>query len=267
MTIKETLFTRNTATGGDGVDRGITAALSASGNGGALANQSGDLEIQNSAFTFNQANGGPVTYVPPWGAGGGTGSGGGIYSSSSGALVLINCTLAANGANGGAGGHDDFNGQAPGGSAYGGALFVGGGRASVANLTFGTNSVEPGVLGSPEALGASISNVKATITLTNTVLACASSQTNVSGAIMDGGHNISSDASAAFTLPTSRDNTDPMLGPLADNGGPTPTMALLPGSPARDAGDDSVCPATDQRGIRRPQGAACDIGAFEAVPQ
>jgi len=58
-------------------------------------------------------------------------------------------------------------------------------------------------------------------------------------------------------------NTEPKLGPLADNGGPTLTMALLPGSPAIDAGDTSLAPATDQRGFPRPAGLAADIGAFE----
>jgi hypothetical protein len=56
---------------------------------------------------------------------------------------------------------------------------------------------------------------------------------------------------------------DPKLGPLADNGGPTVTMALLPGSPAIDAGNTSLAPATDQRGFSRPAGRAADIGAFE----
>ncbi len=57
---------------------------------------------------------------------------------------------------------------------------------------------------------------------------------------------------------------DPLLGPLADHGGPTHTMALLPGSPALNAGDASTCPAaTDQRGVARPQGAGCDLGAYE----
>jgi CSLREA domain-containing protein len=56
---------------------------------------------------------------------------------------------------------------------------------------------------------------------------------------------------------------DPMLGPLADNGGPTRTHALLPGSPATDAASTPECPATDQRGVARPQGAGCDIGSYE----
>jgi len=56
-----------------------------------------------------------------------------------------------------------------------------------------------------------------------------------------------------------------LLGPLAANGGPTPTHALLLGSPAFGAGTNTGCPATDQRGIVRPQGILCDIGAFERV--
>jgi hypothetical protein len=56
---------------------------------------------------------------------------------------------------------------------------------------------------------------------------------------------------------------NPMLGPLAANGGPTQTMALLAGSPAIDAGSNATCAATDQRGFARPAGASCDIGAFE----
>lgn len=61
---------------------------------------------------------------------------------------------------------------------------------------------------------------------------------------------------------------DPLLSPLADNGGPTSTMALQEGSPAVDAGNASGCPATDQRGAPRPHGGGCDIGAYEsgAVP-
>jgi hypothetical protein len=59
-----------------------------------------------------------------------------------------------------------------------------------------------------------------------------------------------------------------ILGPLQDNGGATLTHALVPGSPALDAAPvDANCPATDQRGVTRPQGAACDIGAVEGIAQ
>jgi hypothetical protein len=63
-----------------------------------------------------------------------------------------------------------------------------------------------------------------------------------------------------------KQNTDPLLGALQNNGGETDTLALQPGSPSIDAGTNDGCPATDQRGVSRPQGSACDIGAFELVP-
>jgi hypothetical protein len=58
---------------------------------------------------------------------------------------------------------------------------------------------------------------------------------------------------------------DPLLAPLANYGGPTATHRLLPGSPAIDAASTPDCPSTDQRGVLRPQGPACDIGSFERV--
>jgi hypothetical protein len=58
-------------------------------------------------------------------------------------------------------------------------------------------------------------------------------------------------------------DVDPLLGALADNLGATSTMLPAAGSPAIDAGNDASCPATDQRGVVRPQGAHCDIGAVE----
>jgi CSLREA domain-containing protein len=58
-------------------------------------------------------------------------------------------------------------------------------------------------------------------------------------------------------------DTNPLLAPLANNGGPTQTRALLPGSPAVDRYTGADCPSTDQRAYKRPAGQACDIGAFE----
>ncbi|MDL1911680.1 hypothetical protein FBQ81_13485 [Chloroflexi bacterium CFX6] len=58
-------------------------------------------------------------------------------------------------------------------------------------------------------------------------------------------------------------NSDPLLGALANNGGFTQTMALGTGSAAIDAGNNSTCASTDQRGVTRPQGTACDMGAYE----
>src|SRR5205823_5266247 len=61
-------------------------------------------------------------------------------------------------------------------------------------------------------------------------------------------------------------STDPKTGPFGNYGGPTATIPLLSDSPAIDAGDAAACPAVDQRGISRPYGFGCDIGAFESAP-
>ena len=81
------------------------------------------------------------------------------------------------------------------------------------------------------------------------------------------GNNLIGDGNAidAFSGPGDiTGNTNPGLAPLADNGGPTQTIALLPGSPAIDAGNNPNNLATDQRGFSRTAGGATDIGAFEA---
>lgn len=61
-------------------------------------------------------------------------------------------------------------------------------------------------------------------------------------------------------------DVDPQLGTLGDHGGFGATLLPAAGSPAIDAGDAAACPATDQRGVPRPQGAGCDLGAIEVVP-
>ncbi|MBI3242449.1 MAG: hypothetical protein HYZ49_09170 [Chloroflexi bacterium] len=113
----------------------------------------------------------------------------------------------------------------------------------------------------------------ATTTLYNTIIANNISARNCSATIIDGGNNLQfggdpfwGDSTCGATIPVA----DPLLGSLQNNGGLTKTHALLPGSPAIDAGNDSVCAADpvnslDQRGVARPQGAACDIGAYEFI--
>lgn len=89
----------------------------------------------------------------------------------------------------------------------------------------------------------------------------------LSAQIVDDGNNLQFPAElvpCAATIPVA----DPLLGPLADNGGPSETMALFFGSPAIDAGDQATCPVLDQRGEARVDGnfdtvVTCDIGAFE----
>ena len=81
----------------------------------------------------------------------------------------------------------------------------------------------------------------------------------------DLGHNLDQDGGCDLSGTGDISNQDPNLLPVtAANGGDVPTQALLAGSPALDAGDDADCPTTDARGVPRPQGSHCDIGAFEA---
>jgi hypothetical protein len=109
----------------------------------------------------------------------------------------------------------------------------------------------------------------ATLTLANSIVA--SAQDNCFFAPWGSGvvtltadhNNVFTDASC-FAGASDQVVTDAGLGSLADNGGPTLTHALLVGSPAIDAADTAICPATDQRGITRD--AACDVGAYEYVP-
>ena len=102
--------------------------------------------------------------------------------------------------------------------------------------------------------------------MANTLLATNTPGGNSLGQSVDDGGNLSSDDTCAFTNAGSLNNTDPKLGPLANNRGPTLTMALLAGSPAIDAGDSTSAPPTDQRGVPRPFGASADIGAYEYAP-
>ena len=77
--------------------------------------------------------------------------------------------------------------------------------------------------------------------------------TTISNSVVQGG----------FAGGTNIVTTDPKLGALANNGGLTQTMALGAGSSAVDAGNNSTCAASDQRGVTRPQGLVCDAGAYE----
>jgi hypothetical protein len=98
-------------------------------------------------------------------------------------------------------------------------------------------------------------------TLTSSILA-SNEPANCSGAFSDGGFNLDFPDSAC-----PGDALDPAVSALAGNGGLTPTQAITASSPAHDrvpAG--SACAATDQRGVPRPQGPACDAGAFELTP-
>jgi hypothetical protein len=101
------------------------------------------------------------------------------------------------------------------------------------------------------------------ITLHNTIISNSPVGGNCSGIMTSQGYNLDSGNTCGLAGSTDLSNTDPKIGPLQDNGGPTFTHALLSGSPAIDQGDNTNCPATDQRGVSRPKGSSCDIGAYE----
>jgi hypothetical protein len=148
---------------------------------------------------------------------------------------------------------------------HGGGIFHIDGELSVTNSTFAQN-VAPA--GTASGILVATFGAPARATITNSVLqgeggafACAV-EGGAAATLTSGGSNVISDGSCN-PIASDQSATDALLGPLADNGGPTLTHALLVGSPAIEAADDGGCPATDQRGVTRPQGTSCDVGAFE----
>jgi len=255
-------FLSNVVTGGAG--RGTSRA----GTGGAIHNLS-NVTAVNTTFDKNSATGGHGFGDFQAGSAGANGDGGGIYST--GAVVMLNCTLFQNTAFGGDGANFAGLPQTDGGAGRGGAIYASGGSVGATNLSFFINAAEGGRGGVSRSDGVSQGgaiyvSTGAVATILNTILANSFPGSNCFGTLTDGGHNISSDASCNFTSAGSLNSTDPELGPFGDYGGPTATITLLAGSPAIDAGDAGACPATDQRGISRPYGAGCDIGAFESAP-
>jgi hypothetical protein len=209
-----------------------------------------------------------------------------------GTATLTNCTLAGNTARGGDGSF--------GGSGYGGGVFNLDGSLTLTNCTVAGNTVTPGGLGTPgSADGDAVYNlafgntfaagtapppgsaVTASLTLVNTILAGSSGALHdLVNQELDGPH--ANTATVAATAPnlvvTHLDShgtlgtaqttgtpltANPHLGPLQNNGGPTPTRELLAGSPALNAGTTTGAPAADQRGL--PRGTTISLGAYQAT--
>ena len=253
--------------------------------GGGIGNftRGGGVAVVNIAYSNIISNSG----------GGGSGISNGAYSGgASGILNVVNSTISGNSADYGGGGilnGADLGGTAvaaitnctvSGNYAAGGGIEKGGGIENgadpgstailtVANCTFSGNRY-----GGIENDG---NGGTAALRIGNTILNAGASGPNLYsnlGTVTSLGYNLSSDNGGGYLTATGdQTNTDPMLGPLQDNGGPTFTHALLPGSPAIDTGDPNFNPPPDfdQRGT--PFGRVLlnwsgtyriDIGAYEA---
>lgn len=209
----------------------LVAANITIGDGGGIYNHLGTAELLGVTLQGNKA---------------GSRFGGAIYTA--GFVLLTNSTLSSNSARSGAG-----------------IYTYDGGRATLLNATVAkNNSTSIGAL----AIGLPSRDI---IGLKNTVLAenrggnCLNLAPSID-AILSSGFNVSDDASCSSRLIAAGDlnNTPALLNPLANNGGPTPTYLPKPASPAINGATVAGAPAKDQRGYKRPQGAAPDIGAVEA---
>jgi len=242
------------------------STISGNSAGGINNNASGTLEVSNSTISSN-------------GTSASFGAGGGIFNSGSTATVS-NSTISGNGNSvsgsdgGGIYNHSTLtvsNSTISGNSAEeGGGILSDFGTVTVGNSTISDNSA---------AFGGGINNKvtfpAASATFKNTIVAANHASAvvpDVRGSFTSQGHNLigQSDCSVEFCFTnedlvgTTANPIDPMLGPLANNGGPTLTHALLEGSPAIDKGVAVEGITTDQRGFARPQGTAPDIGSFES---
>jgi len=294
LQITRCLLSTNTSDGDGGgiltsgalaiLDTTLTGNIAGS-DGGAVYNQGGTLIIRNSRLLDNQGGyGGAVFNLNP---GSVTLSdsvlsnnfagryGGGI--SSSGTASVFGSTLSGNVAaiDGGgiyeeAGSLTTSNSTYSGGGAKGngGAIMVVAGEADLENVTITGSGATAG--------GGLFVSPQTDVALSNTIVAGNTTGGNCAGtgAITDGTVNLDDGTSCGFGG-GSLSGVAAGLGPLANNGGPTPTHALLAGSPAIDAGFASICASAavgnlDQRGEPRPVDgngdatAQCDIGAFEA---
>jgi beta-glucanase (GH16 family) len=203
--------------------------------------------------------------------------GGGIYGFFNSTINITNSTVSGNVAGDVAGGLralgdvNIVNSTISGNTStawHGGAAFLTDGTTTILNSTIAGNNAPSGTTGG--LFVGTFGPSSATLNLQNSIVAangdfgCFLAPFGAGAvAINSLGNNVLTDGTCN---PVGSDQivTDAGIGALADNGGPTLTHGLLAGSPAIDAGDAGACPATDQRGVARPLGAGCDIGAYEA---
>jgi len=210
-----------------------------------------NLTLTNSVVSNNSANSPHYCY------------GGGIVSDAA-TVTLTNSTLSGNSASYVGGILSDsgnvtltnstLSGNAGTGGAFRTVWNAGGIRVSTGSITLTNSTVSGNSAGSYNG-GISLYSISPTnvVQVINSIIAGNSAP------------NGDTNATPAAGSTNNIIGGDPQLAALADNGGPTQTMLPLPASPTIDAGSDASCPAIDQRGLSRPQGAHCDIGAVERV--
>lgn len=235
------------------------------GSGAGVFANSNFVTIINSVIRDNVAN------DAFFGCDGSGGAGGGIAALCGGAFyTIINSAIVNNTARFGGGAvfvngfqtilNSTFSGnQATDPTALGGAIMSFADRTYISNSTIANNTVRPG--GGALALFSAYNELKATLLQGNTGDNCFASGQPLTSV----GYSVLDDGTCAVAGPGDLEHTAAVLGPLQDNGGPTPTHALQPG-PGVNHLPASICPApaTDQRGVERAQGPACDAGAYEA---
>ena len=245
--------------GGLANDDGVVSVTDSTVAGNsALSSSTGGQSLGGGIFSAGNYGGGTVTVtastVSANTATGRIGFGGGIYSADNGTsgdtVTLDNSTVA-----------DNTISSSP-GEGYGVGLYNGGHSAlSVANSTIVGNLSTPSDPENGNGIyndgGAGETKMEATI------VADSGPGQDCDGVITDDGYNIDDDGTCGLSPPSISDyaTLSRTLGPLADNGGPTQTMALLAASPAIDYVPAPDCPPTDQRGVART--APCDIGAYD----
>ena len=201
-------------------------------------------------------------------------NGGGVYADGASVLTLNESTLNNNKAKSGDGGalfnafaahltNDTITANvALTASGDGGGIYSNGNvRLGLTEVTLNANTAG-GTGGGLVSSGHG--SVRSSIVSANTAAGSPNNCLNT-GPRLSAGYNIDSGHTCGFAFVGDRTNTSPLLGALANNGGPTQTEALLAGSPAKNTAG-SACPtSTDQRGSARPRGGACDKGAFEVA--
>jgi CSLREA domain-containing protein len=256
LTVTESVIAGNaTGNGGDAVCMNCNAG--SAGSGGGIQNigrsqqmqRHGSLTLRETTISANSTGDGGDSEGPAGFAGAG-GEGGGLETLAP--LSVVNATIVGN-RTGSSGTAANVIPNSDGG----GVLTAG--ASTFTNVTIAGNQTgRAGVAGG-------ISHVNGTLTLTSTLVA-SNSAPNCSGTVGDGGGNLAYPP-ATSDCPAGFNPGNPLLGALGDHGGATPTVVPSAGSAAANAASGAACPDTDQRGIARPIGTGCDIGAVErAVP-